>query len=85
MGNPRSGRRPGAGGKPIRGTASLAVHPGGRPGVTAGLPEPPEEIAADPLAMSYYNRIGGYLLAQGWMAHEFGDALASVASRCTKP
>lgn len=79
MGNARSGRRPGAGRKPPT-TAALTVHPGGRQGITPGLPEAPEEVTADPLALGFYERIGGYLLAQGWMAHEFGDALVTVAT-----
>ena len=56
--------------------------PGGRAGLTTGMPAPPEELADDALALTFWHRLGGYLHAQGWMAHEYVDALATASCVC---
>lgn len=76
-GNHRSGRKP----KPD----ALRALEGGRarglaaPPTVPGLPEPPETVANDPVALRYWQRYADMLDAIKVLGQEHGEALATLA------
>lgn len=75
-GNHRSGRRP----KP----KALHLVAGAAPNrqFTMGVPDVPEELQGDDLALKYWRELTKHLDAHAIMAHEYAQALATLACVC---
>jgi phage terminase small subunit len=70
-GNARSGRKP-----------WLVVKGEKRPPLTMGIPDPPDELDGDPVALKYWHRLTKDLHTAKAMAHEYTTGLATLACVC---